>query len=223
MAPYRYHKSDLSMNRVNFSEAEAFLAVVDRGGFGAAARELGVTQSTISRRIAALELRIGKRLVERTTRRLALTEAGLAFANDLRDVLARLARCRRPGPVRRGGAGGPAAHHHADGLWPHLRDPAAGGDRQTAPPPSLRTGPVRSLHRHPRGRLRHRHPDRRADTVGAGDAAHRPVSVCMSAPRQTIWPGVRRSASRRISPRMPASCSAPMRRATNGGSNGRAT
>ena len=79
------------MNRANFSEAEAFLAVVDLRGFGAAARELGVTQSTISRRIAALELRIGKRLVERTTRRLALTEAGLAFANDLRDVLARLA------------------------------------------------------------------------------------------------------------------------------------
>lgn len=79
------------MNRANFSEAEAFLAVVDLRGFGAAARELGVTQSTISRRIAALEQRIGKRLVERTTRRVTLTEAGLAFANDLRDVLARLA------------------------------------------------------------------------------------------------------------------------------------
>jgi DNA-binding transcriptional LysR family regulator len=79
------------MNKASFSEAEAYLAVVDRGGFGAAARELGVTQSTISRRIAALEQRIGKRLVERTTRRVTLTEAGLAFANDLRDVLARLA------------------------------------------------------------------------------------------------------------------------------------
>lgn len=79
------------MNSASFSEAEAFLAVVDCNGFGAAARELGVTQSTISRRIAALETRIGKRLVERTTRRVALTEAGLAFAGDLRDVLARLA------------------------------------------------------------------------------------------------------------------------------------
>lgn len=79
------------MNKASFSEAEAYLAVVDRGGFGAAARELGVTQSTVSRRIAALEQRIGKRLVERTTRRVTLTEAGLTFANDLRDVLARLA------------------------------------------------------------------------------------------------------------------------------------
>ena len=79
MIRFRYHKSDMSMNKASFSEAEAFLAVVDRGGFGAAARELGITQSTVSRRIAALETRIGKRLVERTTRRVALTEAGLAF------------------------------------------------------------------------------------------------------------------------------------------------
>ena len=79
------------MNRASFSEAEAFLAVVDRGGFGAAARELGVTQSTVSRRISTLETRLGKRLVERTTRRITLTEAGLAFAGDLRDVLTRLA------------------------------------------------------------------------------------------------------------------------------------
>ena len=91
MVRFRYHKSEMSMNKASFSEAEAFLAVVDRGGFGAAARELGITQSTVSRRIAALETRIGKRLVERTTRRVALTEAGLAFANDLRDVLPRLA------------------------------------------------------------------------------------------------------------------------------------
>jgi DNA-binding transcriptional LysR family regulator len=49
----------MSMNKASFSEAEAFLAVVDRGGFGAAARELGITQSTVSRRIAALETRIG--------------------------------------------------------------------------------------------------------------------------------------------------------------------
>ena len=79
------------MNRPNFSEAEAFLAIADRGGFSTAARELGVTQSTISRRISALEARVGKTLVQRTTRRVALTEAGLALASDLRDVLARLA------------------------------------------------------------------------------------------------------------------------------------
>jgi DNA-binding MarR family transcriptional regulator len=56
----------MRMNKASFSEAEAF----SRGSrpaaaFGAAARELGITQSTVSRRIAALEARIGKRLVER--------------------------------------------------------------------------------------------------------------------------------------------------------------
>lgn len=78
------------MKKASLSEVEAFLAVVDRRGFGAAARELGVTQSTVSRRIAALEQRIGRRLVERTTRRVVLTETGLAYADELRDVLMRL-------------------------------------------------------------------------------------------------------------------------------------
>ncbi|MDX6007293.1 LysR family transcriptional regulator [Cupriavidus necator] len=78
------------MNKANFSEAEAFLAVADFGGFGAAGRELGVTQSTISRRIAALEARMGRMLVQRTTRRVSLTEAGQTYANELRDVLLHL-------------------------------------------------------------------------------------------------------------------------------------
>src|SRR3954469_7757254 len=78
------------MKKASFSEAEAFLALSDQRGFGAAARELGVTQSTISRRIAGLEARIGQRLVERTTRRVALTEAGIAYAAELRDILLRL-------------------------------------------------------------------------------------------------------------------------------------
>jgi len=78
------------MKKASLSEVEAFLAVVDRRGFGAAARELGVTQSTISRRIASLETRIGRRLVERTTRRVVLTDTGLAYADELRDVLMRL-------------------------------------------------------------------------------------------------------------------------------------
>jgi DNA-binding transcriptional LysR family regulator len=78
------------MKKASFSEAEAFLALANHRGFGAAALELGVTQSTMSRRIAALEKRIGQRLVARTTRRVALTDAGLSYAAELRDVLRRL-------------------------------------------------------------------------------------------------------------------------------------
>ena len=78
------------MNNMGLSEAETFLVVAECGGFGAAARELGVTQSTISRRIATLEARLGVRLIERTTRHVALTDAGRSYANELHDILLRL-------------------------------------------------------------------------------------------------------------------------------------
>jgi DNA-binding transcriptional LysR family regulator len=53
-----------------------FAEVVDRGGFAAAGRTLGVPKSKLSRRIAELEARLGVRLLQRTTRKLSLTEAG---------------------------------------------------------------------------------------------------------------------------------------------------
>jgi len=56
-----------------------FASVVRYGGFSAAARTIGVEKSRLSRRIAALERRIGVRLLQRTTRAIALTEAGQRF------------------------------------------------------------------------------------------------------------------------------------------------
>ena len=53
-----------------------FAEVVDRGGFAAAGRSLGLPKSRLSRRIAALEERLGVRLLQRTTRKLSLTESG---------------------------------------------------------------------------------------------------------------------------------------------------
>jgi DNA-binding transcriptional LysR family regulator len=53
-----------------------FAEVVDRGGFAAAGRALGVPKSKLSRRVAELETRLGVRLLQRTTRKLSLTEAG---------------------------------------------------------------------------------------------------------------------------------------------------
>ena len=53
-----------------------FAEVVDRGGFAAAGRVLGVPKSKLSRRVAELEQRLGVRLLQRTTRKLSLTEAG---------------------------------------------------------------------------------------------------------------------------------------------------
>jgi DNA-binding transcriptional LysR family regulator len=53
-----------------------FAEVADRGGFAAAGRSLGVPKSKLSRRISELEARLGVRLLQRTTRKLSLTEAG---------------------------------------------------------------------------------------------------------------------------------------------------
>src|SRR5690348_9687839 len=56
-----------------------FAKVVDFGSYSGAAKALGLQTSKLSRRIAALEAELGVRLINRTTRRLSLTEAGKIF------------------------------------------------------------------------------------------------------------------------------------------------
>lgn len=58
------------------AELSLFVLTIDSGSFSAAARHLGVAPSSIIRRIEALEDELGVRLINRTTRRLGLTEAG---------------------------------------------------------------------------------------------------------------------------------------------------
>jgi DNA-binding transcriptional LysR family regulator len=56
-----------------------FVRVAQRAGFAAAARELRRSPAAVTKQVAALEARVGARLLERTTRRVALTEAGRAY------------------------------------------------------------------------------------------------------------------------------------------------
>lgn len=56
-----------------------FAAVVEAGGFSAAAKHLGSTRQSLSERVAALELALGVRLLERTTRSVRATAAGMAY------------------------------------------------------------------------------------------------------------------------------------------------
>lgn len=63
----------------NLSAMIVFARVVEARGFSAAARQLGVSKSTVSKHISRLEDRLGARLLNRTTRRLSPTEVGLAF------------------------------------------------------------------------------------------------------------------------------------------------
>lgn len=60
-------------------EMSVFSKVVATGSLSAAARDLGVSTAVVSRRLAALEARLGVRLVNRTTRRLALTDEGASY------------------------------------------------------------------------------------------------------------------------------------------------
>lgn len=56
-----------------------FVRVAQRAGFAAAARELRISPAAVTKQIAALEARVGARLLDRTTRRVALTEAGRVY------------------------------------------------------------------------------------------------------------------------------------------------
>ncbi len=63
----------------DFNDLVYFVSVVRHQGFSAAARATGVEKTRLSRRIAALEARLGVRLLQRSTRSIALTEAGQRF------------------------------------------------------------------------------------------------------------------------------------------------
>ena len=65
---------------------EVFIQVADSRSFSEAARRLGVSQPSVSRQISALESNLGVRLLQRTTRRLSLTEAGEIYYNKARQI-----------------------------------------------------------------------------------------------------------------------------------------
>jgi len=64
-----------------------FARVVDEGSFSRAAERLGVPKSTVSRRLAALEAQLGERLLLRTTRKLTVTDFGLAVLEHAHHIV----------------------------------------------------------------------------------------------------------------------------------------
>lgn len=69
------------------AEMEAFTRVVELGGFTEAAKKLGLSKSAVSKHVAALETRLGARLLNRTTRRVSPTEIGLVYFDKAQTVL----------------------------------------------------------------------------------------------------------------------------------------
>ena len=67
---------------------QAFVAVADLHGFAPAARKLGLSASGVTRLIAALEDRLGARLLQRTTRSVTLTDIGTRYLERARRILA---------------------------------------------------------------------------------------------------------------------------------------
>lgn len=106
-----------------FKQLETFVSVATRGSLSAAARAEDVAPAVISRRLDALEARLGVKLLVRTTRRLVLTQEGNALFEEGQRILAEMARVEAS--VSAGGG-------HAAG---HLRitAPAGFGRRHVAP------------------------------------------------------------------------------------------
>jgi len=74
---------------------EAFVQVVDSAGFAAAAREMGLSRSTVNRLVIDLEDELGVQLLQRSTRRVSPTPTGLAFCDRARAILADLAEAEQ--------------------------------------------------------------------------------------------------------------------------------
>ncbi|MBK4735302.1 LysR family transcriptional regulator [Noviherbaspirillum pedocola] len=70
-----------------FQELTAFVAVVEAGGFSAAARRIGESQSVISKSVGALEKRLGVQLFNRSTRSVTLTDHGRKYYERTRPLL----------------------------------------------------------------------------------------------------------------------------------------
>jgi len=76
------------MSRIDWNLARAFCATADAGSLSAAARQIGLTQPTLSRQVAELEAELGVALFERIGRRLVLTATGRGLLEHARTMAA---------------------------------------------------------------------------------------------------------------------------------------
>lgn len=84
----------------SLADMEIFARVVATGSMSAAARDLGLSPAVVSKRLGRLEERLGTRLLQRTTRQIALTEAGQGYHERVLGILGNIeeaeAFCRSP-------------------------------------------------------------------------------------------------------------------------------
>ncbi len=85
---------------------QAFVAVADLQGFAPAARKLALSPSAVTRLVAALEQHLGARLLQRTTRNVALTDVGARYLERARRVLADVEEAERSAQAERSAPSG---------------------------------------------------------------------------------------------------------------------
>jgi DNA-binding transcriptional LysR family regulator len=135
----------------DLNELAAFVALADTGSFAAAGRQLGRDPTAVSRRLNAMEARLGVRLAERSTRKVALTEAGRTYLARIRPLLHELQ------------AAGSEAVAFADGeARGHLRITLPGNFGQLWLTPLI----VAFLREHPRVTLEAETSNRFVDLIG---------------------------------------------------------
>jgi DNA-binding transcriptional LysR family regulator len=76
---------------MDLNDLSLFVRIVEMGSFAAVASELGMQRSSVSRSMARLEQALGVRLLQRTTRKLSLTDAGQAFFDQVRGAVSSMA------------------------------------------------------------------------------------------------------------------------------------
>jgi DNA-binding transcriptional LysR family regulator len=143
---------------LEIDDMRAFVEVVDSGGFSRAARRLGISKSIVSRRVSRLEEEVGTRLLNRTTRGIGPTEAGLDFKARSERIIFELDEAREA-----------MAHHRGEVVGRlRLTAPVTFGARHVAPLVAM------LAERHRRLEVDLSLSDRKVDLVAEGyDAAIR--------------------------------------------------
>ena len=155
------------MHKSGLTELEAVLAVARRGSFRVAAIELAMSTSALSNAVAGLEARLGVRLFNRTTRSVALSEAGERFVAEVAPALAQIRDAMS------------AANDHAATPRGTLRI-------NTSPGAALMTAPIvhAFVRRHPQVHVDIVTEGRMIDSVAAGHDAG--IRVAESVPRDMV-------------------------------------
>ncbi|MGW2628966.1 LysR family transcriptional regulator [Streptomyces chattanoogensis] len=206
----------MNREKVELRHLRALAAIGDEGTITDAARVLGISQPALSRALDQLETRLGTRLVERTTRSLALTEAGQRLWQHAHRILRQMDDALRdvaggPRPLRIGFAWASFRQHtvpllrawrqaHPDTpVQMHRRDdPESALYRGEVDAALVRTTPTAGgslnsaeLYRERRlAAVPENHPLADGDTVTPADLADQPVVLCATAAttRAGLWP-----------------------------------